>query len=76
MSIEDIKKHLWCKAKKESDYSIINADRFDRYRRHAISDKIQKNLAINARQIQIMAYYFTTKGGLICWVKMEPKMIV
>ena len=31
---------------------------------------------INQRQIEILAYYFTTKGGSMAWVKMDPRMIV
>merc|ERR1712081_164651 len=59
----------------ESDVSILNADKFDKNRRKAIKWKVEKNLRINRMQIEILEYYVTTKGGLIAWIKLDPRMI-
>merc|ERR1712081_54559 len=62
--------------KNESDVSILNANKFDKNRRKAIKWKVEKNLRINRMQIDILEYYVTTKGGLIAWIKLDPRMIV
>ena len=36
--------------------------------------KIETTLWINQRQVVIKKYYFTTNGGLIAWVCLEPRV--
>merc|ERR1712081_165423 len=59
----------------ESETSILNADKYDKNRRKAIKFKVESNLRINRQQIDILQYYVTTKGGLIVWIKLDPRMI-
>ena len=37
--------------------------------------KCQKFLYLNKQQIEINQYYFTTKGGLVAWVKLDPLVV-
>ena len=66
---------MWCQDKKESDHTLVNADRFNKHRRTSIKDKIEKFLYINKTQVTIREYYFTTKGGLVAWVKLDKDMV-
>ena len=61
--------------KNETDYTIMYAHRFDRHRRNCEKSKIQRFLHINAKQVDIFSYYFTLKGKVIAWVKMDPLMV-
>ena len=53
----------------------MNAHKFDKGRRKCIKFKVEKHLRINRLQIEIIDYYITTKGGLIAWIKLDPRMI-
>merc|ERR1711954_377634 len=77
MTIEEFRSFVWSpQREEESETSIINADKFDKSRRKCIKFKVEKHLRINRLQIDILDYYVTTKGGLIAWVKLDPRMIV
>merc|ERR1711954_20600 len=73
MDIKDFRKFIW--DKKESDQSILFADKFDPDRRKTIKFNVEKHLAVNKQQIDILEYYITTKGGLIAWCKLDPRMV-
>merc|ERR1711954_452762 len=73
MDIKDFRKFIW--DKKESDQSILFADKFDPDRRKTIKFNVEKHLAVNKQQIDIIEYYITTKGGLIAWCKLDPRMV-
>ena len=75
MDIQDIRRCVYCDDKRESDQTLINADRFDKARRNAIKIKFEKYAHINQCQIDITSYYFTTKGGLIAWVRLDPLIV-
>merc|ERR1711954_592165 len=53
----------------------LYADIYDKHRRRAIKFKVETNLHINTRQIDILDYYITKKKGYIAWVKLDPRMI-
>merc|ERR1711954_425238 len=73
MDIKDFRKFIW--DKKESDQSILFADKFDPDRRKTIKFNVEKHLAVNKQQLDILEYYITTKGGLIAWCKLDPRMV-
>ena len=75
MSMQEIREFVYCEDKKCTDYTLINADRFNRHQKNAIKFKCQKFLYINKRQKESISYNFTIKGRLIAWVKMDPLMI-
>ena len=60
MDIADIRKFVFCDAKKESDHTLINADIYVEDRKEAISAKVEENLYINRTQVVVEKYYFTT----------------
>merc|ERR1711954_283216 len=62
--------------KRESDQSVLFADKYDPDRRKSIKFKVERHLYENSQQINIEEYYVTTRGGLIAWCKLDPRMIV
>merc|ERR1711954_471262 len=76
MEIQEFLEFIWSgKREGEADTSIINADKFDKARRKTIKFKVERNLRINCMQLDILDYYITTKGGLIAWLKLDPRMV-
>merc|ERR1711954_30801 len=76
MTIEEFRSFIWSpQLEKESDTSILNAHKFDKGRRKCIKFKVEKHLRIHRLQIENIEYYITTKGGLIAWIKLDPRMI-
>ena len=71
MEMHEIKGFLWRGDSQETNQSIINADRYNPNCKKAL-----KFLYINKTQNDIKSYYFTTRGGHICWVKLDPTLIV
>ena len=54
MDITEIRPFVWCKNKKETHQTIINADKYNVSRVEAITSKIQRCSWINKKQIQIL----------------------
>merc|ERR1711954_197658 len=67
---------IWSDSREEeSAATILNADKYDKNRRKAIKFKVERNLHINQKQINILDYYVTKNKGYIAWIKMDPLMI-
>merc|ERR1712081_57364 len=75
MGMHEFKKFIWSNKNIISEHSMINAHCYDKDRRKTIKWKIEKYLRINDKQIDILDYYITTKGGTIAWVKLDPRII-
>merc|ERR1711954_421401 len=75
MVIDDIKKFIWTYKKEQSENAMLFADIYDRDRRKAIKNKVERNLHVNSRQLEIDDYYLTTKGAIIAWIKTDPRMV-
>merc|ERR1711954_276009 len=74
MEIKDFRKFVW--DKRESDQSVLFADKYDPDRRKSIKFKVERHLYVNSQQIDIQEYYVTTRGGLIAWCKLDPQMVI
>merc|ERR1711954_292428 len=75
MEIADFRKFIWSHKEPLQDSSVLFADIYDRDRKKAIKDKVEKNVHINTKQLLIDKYYITSKGGLIAWVKTDPRLV-
>merc|ERR1711954_2097 len=62
MIIDEFKKFIWSYKKEENKNAMLFADIYDRDRRKAIKSKVEKNIYVNSRQLDIEEYYLTTKG--------------
>ena len=69
------KKFIWCNKREVNDLSLLNADTYDKNRRKAIKFKVEKNMRVNSKQLEIFEYYLTQKGGLIACIKLEPRVV-
>merc|ERR1711954_282568 len=76
MTIDDIKKFIWSYKKEQNENSMLFSDVYDKDRRKAIKHKVEQNLYVNRRQLDIQEYYITTKGAIIAWIKTDPRMVV
>merc|ERR1712081_109699 len=74
MEIKDFRKFVW--DKHESDQSVLFADKYDPDRRKSIKFKVEKHLYVNSQQLDIQECYVTTRGGLIAWCKLDPRMLI
>merc|ERR1711954_124416 len=74
MKMEQFRKFVW--DKRENDTSVLFADKFDPDRRKTIKFFVERHLYVNSQQIDIQEYYITTKGGIIAWCKLDPRMVV
>merc|ERR1711954_504907 len=75
MQIKEFRKFIWSNKTVISEQSMLNADCYDNDRRKTIKWKIKKYLRINDEQVDIEDYYITTRGGLIAWVKLDPRLV-
>merc|ERR1712081_13693 len=75
MEIDDFRKFIWSHKEPLHDTSVLFADIYDRNRKKAIKDKVEKNVSINSKQLLIEDYYITTKNGLIAWVKTDHRLV-
>ena len=57
------------------DQTIINANKYHDNREEAITSKIEQCTWINKHQIEVKSFYFTTNGGLIAWVQLDPRLV-
>merc|ERR1712081_47753 len=73
--IDDIKKFIWSYKEEQDENAMLYADVYDCDRRKAIKHKVEQNLHINRRQLEIDEYYITTKGAIIAWIKTDPRMV-
>ena len=55
---------------------MLYAEMYDRDRRRAIKDKVERFARIHREQLNIEEYYITTKNGIIAWVKTDPRLVV
>ena len=56
MTMEDIRKFVWCGNKHESHFTLINMDKYDPHRKKSIGFKVEQALWINRQQILIKEY--------------------
>merc|ERR1712081_38329 len=75
MEIDDFRKFIWSHKEPLHDTSVLFADIYDRDRKKTIKDKVEKNVNINTKQLLIDEYYITSKGGIIAWVKTDPRLV-
>merc|ERR1712081_71557 len=75
MDIADFRKFIWSHKEPLQDSSVLFADIYDRDRKKAIKDKVEKNVHIKSQQLLIDEYYITSKGGLIACVKTDPRLV-
>merc|ERR1711954_427448 len=75
MDIADFRKFIWSHKEPLQDSSVLFADIYDRNRKKAIKDKVEKNIHINSEQLLIEDYYITLKGGIIAWVKTDARLV-
>merc|ERR1711954_260843 len=75
MTIDDFKKFIWSSKEDLSENSILFAEKYDKGRRISIKFKVEKNIRINGKQLEILDYYITTKGGYIAWVKADHRLV-
>merc|ERR1711954_247642 len=40
-----------------------------------MKNKVERNIKINGDQLAIDQYYLTSKGGLIAWIKTDPRLV-
>merc|ERR1712081_77168 len=76
MVLEDFRKHIWSHKTIINDNSMLYAEMYDRDRRRAIKDKVEKFARIHRDQLNIEDYYITTKNGIIAWVKTDSRLVV
>merc|ERR1712081_141083 len=75
MTIDDIKKFIWSYEEEHNENSMLFSDIYDRDRQKAIKHKVEQNLNINRRQLEIDEYYIITKGTIIAWIKTDLRMV-
>ena len=75
MSLADFLKCVWCDHKKESEHTILYANKYEKSRAEAIQIKVESNLWINRTQVEIKEFYITNKGGITAWVRTDPKLV-
>merc|ERR1712081_53156 len=76
MVLEDFRKHIWSHKTIINDNSMLYAEMYDRDRRRAIKDKVEKFARIHREQLNIEDYYIMTKNGIIAWVKTDSRLVV
>merc|ERR1712081_146520 len=76
MVLDDFRKHIWSHKTIINDNSMLYAEMYDKDRRRAIKDKVEKFARIHREQLTIEDYYITTKNGIIAWVKTDSRLVV
>merc|ERR1711954_96313 len=75
MSLEEFRSFIWSNKGPLSDNTVLFAHKYDKQRRKCIKNKVERNIKINGDQLAIEDYYLTSKGGLIAWVKTDPRLV-
>merc|ERR1712081_167232 len=75
MVLDDFRKHIWSHKTIISENSMLYAEMYDRDRRRAIKDKVERFARIHREQLNMEEYYITTKNGIIAWVKTDSRLV-
>merc|ERR1712081_113057 len=75
MEEDNFSMFVWCENRDESIQTILFADKYPRHRQKAIKFKVEKNMRVNSKELEIFEYYLTQKGGLIAWIKTDPRLV-